>query len=218
MMVEAISRTRKELTEKKAREVFESEHVQKREDLQSRLKEAGCRMWDYDRIRQSAEERIAGVEALGKELKAEAAAASRYQRETYDQYYRLCREWRTEETKSRREFRATFHRNWVREPLKLPDFPPSLLPFNKYSTLAEPQRSAAPLPTNAETARTEVSAWVGSTSERRPTQETRRTPQSRGLPVKFVDYSETLRRWNCFSLRELKAEHWSRQPRDPSRK
>ena len=35
------------------------------------------------------------------------------------------------------------------------------------SKLAEPQRSAAPPPTNAETWRTEVSAWVGSTSERR---------------------------------------------------
>ena len=82
-MVEAISRARKELSEK-AREVFENEHEQKRRDLQSRLEEAARRMWDHDRIRQNTEERIAGVEALVKELKAEAAAASRDQRETYD--------------------------------------------------------------------------------------------------------------------------------------
>ena len=43
-MVEAISRARKELTEKKAREVFEDEHEQKRSDLQSRLEEAARRM------------------------------------------------------------------------------------------------------------------------------------------------------------------------------
>ena len=48
-MVKAISRARKELTEKKAKEVFESEHEQKRRDLQSRLEEAARRMWDYDR-------------------------------------------------------------------------------------------------------------------------------------------------------------------------
>ena len=205
-MVKAISKTRKELTEKKAREVFESEHVQKREDLQSRLEEAARWLWDYDRIRQGAEERIAGVEALVKELKAEAAAASRNQRETYVQYHRLCREWRTEETKSRREFSATFHQNWVREPLKLLDLPPSVHPFNEDLKLAEPKQSAAPPPTNAETARTEMSAWVGSTSERRSTQETRRTPQSRGLLAKFVDYSKTLGRSKFLSLRELEGE------------
>ena len=44
------------------------------------------------------------------------------------------------------------------------------------SKLAEPQRLAAPPPTNAETSRTEVSAWVGSTSERRPAQEARWMP------------------------------------------
>ena len=94
----------------------------------------------------------------------------------------------------------------MREPLELPDLPPSVRPFNEDSKLAEPQRSAAPPPTNAETARTEVSAWVGSTSERRPTQETWRTPQSRGLLAKFVDYSKTLGRWKFLSLRELEAE------------
>ena len=175
-MVKAISRARKELTEKKAREVFESEHEQKRRDLQSRLEEAARRMWDFDRVRQNTEERIAGVEALVKELKAEEAAASRDQRETYDQYHRLYREWRLEETKSGREFRATFHQDWVRQLLKLPDLPPSVLPFREDSKLAEPQRSAVPPPTNAEASRTEGSAWVGSTSERRPTQEARRTP------------------------------------------
>ena len=89
-MVEAITRARKELAEKKAREVFKSEHEQKRRDLQSRLEEAARRMWDHDRYRQNTEERIAGVEALVKKLKAEAATASRDQRETYDQYHRLC--------------------------------------------------------------------------------------------------------------------------------
>ena len=91
-MVEAISKTRKELSEKKAREVFEREHALKREDLQSRLNEAARQLWDYDRTRQSAEECIAGAEALVKELKAEAAAVSRNQRETCDQYHRLCQE------------------------------------------------------------------------------------------------------------------------------
>ena len=151
-------------------------------------------MWDHDRIRQNVEERITGVEALVRELKAEAAAASRDQRETYDQYHRLCREWRTEETKSRREFRATFHQDWVREPLKLPDLPPSLLPLKEDSKMAEPQRSAAPPPTNTEASRTEGSAWVVSASEGRPTQKARRTPQSRGLLAKFTDYSKTLGR------------------------
>ena len=193
-MVEAISRARKELTQKKAREVFEREHEGKRRDLQSRLDGAARQMWEYDRARQDTEERIAGVEALVRELKVEAAAASRNQRETYDQYHRLCQEWRTEETKSRREFSATFQQDWVREPLKLPDLPPSVRPFNEDSKLAEPQRSTAPPPTNAETGRTEVSAWVGSTLERRPTQETRRTPQSRGQLAKFVDCSKTLGR------------------------
>ena len=205
-MVEAISRARKELTEKKAREVFENEHEQKRRDLQSRLEEAARRMWDHDRIRQNTEERIAGVEALVKELKAEATAASRDQRETYDQYHRLCREWRTEETTLRWEFRATFHQDWVRQSLKLPDLPPSVLPFKEDSKLAEPQRSAAPPPTNAEASRTEGSAWVGSTSERRPTLEARWPPQPRGLRAKFAHHSKTLGRWKFLFLRELEAE------------
>ena len=49
------------------------------------------------------------------------------------------------------------------------------------SKRAEPQRLAAPLPTNAETSR-EVSAWVGSTSERRTA--ARWTPQPRALRAK----------------------------------
>ena len=68
-IVSAISRARKELTEKKAREVFESKHEQKRRDFQSRLEEAARRMWDHDRIQQNTEGRIAGVQALVKELK-----------------------------------------------------------------------------------------------------------------------------------------------------
>ena len=68
-MVEAISKTRKELSEKKAREVFEREYELKREDLQSRPDEAARQLWDYGRTRQGAEERIAGTEALVKSLK-----------------------------------------------------------------------------------------------------------------------------------------------------
>ena len=50
------------------------------------------------------------------------------------------------------------------------------------SKLAEPQRLAAPLLTNAEISRTEVSAWVGSTSERRTAAGW--TPPPRGLRAK----------------------------------
>ena len=167
-VVQVISRAREELAEKKAREFFEDEPEKKRSYLQSRLEEAARRMSDHDRVLRTTEERIAGAEALVKEFKAEAAAASSNQRETCDQYHRHCREWRTEEARSEREFRATFHQAWLQKPLKLPDFPPWVLPFKEDSKLAEPQRSAAPQPTNAEASRTEVSAWAGSTSERRP--------------------------------------------------
>ena len=146
-----------------------------------------------------------------KELKAEAAAASKDQRQTYDQYHRLCREWRTEETRSERKFRSTFHQDWVRQPLKLSALPPSVLPFKEDSKLAEPQRSAAPPSTNAEASRTEVSAWVGSTSERRPAQEARWTPQPRGLRAKFTDHSKTLGRWKFHSLREIEAARHQEQ-------
>ena len=50
------------------------------------------------------------------------------------------------------------------------------------SKLADPQRLAVSPPTNAETSRTEVSAWVGSTPERRTA--ARWTPQPRGLRAK----------------------------------
>ena len=50
------------------------------------------------------------------------------------------------------------------------------------SKRAEPQRSAAPPPTNMKTSRIEVSAWVGSTSERQTA--ARWTPQPRGLRAK----------------------------------
>ena len=172
-MMEAIARGRKKLAEKKAREVFE--------DLQSRLDEAARRLWNDDHTRQRAEECIADAEAWIKELKAEAAAASSNQRETYDQYHKLCHEWQAEEMKSRQKFSGTFPQDLVLEPLKLPDLPPSVLHFRD-SKLAKPQRLAAPPPTNAETSRAEVSAWVGSTSEGRTA--ARRTPQPRGLRAK----------------------------------
>ena len=172
-MMEAIARGRKKLAEKKAREVFG--------DLQSRLDEAARRLWNDDHTRQCAEERIADAEARIKELKAEAAAASSNQCETYDQYHKLCQEWRAEEMKSRQKFSGTFHQDLVLQPLKLPDLPPSVLHFRD-SKLAEPQRLAAPPPTNAEISRAEVSAWVGSTSERRTA--ARRTPQPQGHRAK----------------------------------
>ena len=50
-MVEAITRARKDWSEKKAREVFEREHASKREDLQNRLDEAARQLWDDDRTR-----------------------------------------------------------------------------------------------------------------------------------------------------------------------
>ena len=169
-MMEAIARGRKKLAEKKAREVFGA--------LQSRLVEAARRLWNDDHTRQRAEER---VEARIKELKVEAAAASSNQCETYDQYHKLCQEWRAEEMKSRQKFSGTFHQDLVLQPLKLPDLPPSVLHFRD-SKLAEPQRLAAPPPTNAEISRAEVSAWVGSTSERRTA--ARRTPQPQGHRAK----------------------------------
>ena len=129
-MMETIARGRKKLAEKKAREVFE--------DLQSRLDEAARRLWNDDHTRQRAEERIAEAEARIKELKAEAAAASNKQREAYDQYHKLCQEWRAEEMKSRQKFSGTFHQDWMREPLRLPDLPPSVRHFRD-SKLAEPQ-------------------------------------------------------------------------------
>ena len=58
-MVEVISGARKELTEKKVKEVFEDEHEQKRRDLQSRLEEAARRMWDHDRTLQNTDTSLA---------------------------------------------------------------------------------------------------------------------------------------------------------------
>ena len=92
-MVEAIARARKERSDKMAREVFEKVYASKKEDLQSRLDETTRRLWDDDHTRQRAEERIADAEARIKALQAEAAAASSNQRETYDQYHKLCQEW-----------------------------------------------------------------------------------------------------------------------------
>ena len=169
-MMEAIARGRQKLAEKKAREVFE--------DLQSRLDEVARRLWNDDHTRQRAEERIADAEDRIKELKG----GSGCQRETYYQYHKLCQEWQAEEMKSRQNFSGTLHQDLVLEQtLKLPDLPPSVLHFRD-SKLAEPQRLAAPPPTNAETSRAEVSAWVGSMSEDRTA--ARRTPQPRGLRAK----------------------------------
>ena len=203
-MVEAISRALERSCRRRRPERSLRGNTRQK-GIQSRLDEAARQLWDYDRIRQGTEERIAGAEVLIKELKAEAAAASRKQRETYDQYHMLRQEWRVEEIKARWKFSTTFHQGWVREPLKLPDLPPSVRHF-KDQKIAEPQRSAAPPPDNTEAERKEVPAWVGSTSERRPTQEARRTPQARGLLAKFVDHSKTLGRWKFLSLRELEAE------------
>ena len=203
-MVEAIARARKERLEKRAREDFEREHASKSEDPQNRLDEAARQLWDNDHTRQRAEERIAEAEARIKELRAEATAASRIRRETFDQYRKLCQEWRAEEMKSRRKGSGTFHQDLVLEPLKLPDLPPSVRPFEDQKQ-AEPQRSAASPLDNAKAARA-GSASVGSTSERRLTLEARRTPQARGLLAKFVYHSKTLGRWKFLSLRELEAE------------
>ena len=180
-MEEAITRARKERPEKMAREVFEREYASKKEDLQSRLDEAAHRLWNDDHTQQRAEERIAEAEARIKKLRAEETAASRSQRETFDQYRKLCQEWRAEEMKSRRKCSGTFHQDLVLEPLELPDLPPSVR-HSRDSKLAEPKRLTTPPPTNAETSKTEVSAWLGSTSERRTA--ARRTPQPRGLRAK----------------------------------
>ena len=184
-MEEAMARARKERSNKKSREDLEREHDAKRVDLQTRLDEAARQLWGDERTRQSAEERIADAEARIKELKAEAAAASSNQRETYDQYHKLRQEWRAEERKSRQKFSGTFHQDLVLEPLRLPDLPPSVRLFEKR---AEPQRSAAPPPDNAEAAKP-VPAWVGF-PPRRPTLEAGRTPPARGLLAKFVDHSK----------------------------
>ena len=199
-MEEAMARARKERSDKKAREDMEREHAVKRVDLQTQLDEAARQLWGDERTRQGAEERIADAEARIKELKAEAAAASSNQRETYDQYHKLRQEWRAEERKSRHKFSGTSHQDLVLEPRRLPDLPPSVRRFEKR---AEPQRSAAP-PPDAEAARP-VPAWVGSTS-RRPTLEARRTPPARGVLAKFVDYSKALGRWKFLSMRELEEE------------
>ena len=98
-VVEAISRAREELAEIKASEVFEEEHERKRSGLQSQLEETARRMWTHDRVLRDMEKRIAGADALVKELEAEVAAASTNQRETYEQHHRYCREWRAEESK-----------------------------------------------------------------------------------------------------------------------
>ena len=106
---EAMARARKERSDKKAREDLEREHAAKGVDPQSRLDEAARQLWDDERTRQGAEEHIAEAESRIKELRAEATASSRSQRETFNQYRKLCQEWRAEETKSSRKVSGTFH-------------------------------------------------------------------------------------------------------------
>ena len=64
--MEAISRAREDLAEKKTREVFVEEQEKKRSYFQSRLEEAARRMWTHDRELRDTEEHIAGAEALVK--------------------------------------------------------------------------------------------------------------------------------------------------------
>ena len=194
-VLEAISRAREELAEKKAREVFREEHERKRSDLQRQLEQTARRMWTHDRVLRDMEERIAGVEALVKELKAEVAVASTNQRETYYQDHRFCRERRTEEARSELEFKAAFHQNWLQQPLKLPHLPSSVIFLKEDSKLAGSQRTAPQQSTSAEASSTEVPDWVGSTSEHGPPQhEIRWTPQRQEGRTKFLDRFNTLGR------------------------
>ena len=97
--------------------------------------------------------------------------------------------------RSKREFKAAFHQDWLRQPLKLPDLPPSVLFLKEDSKLAGSQRTATPQPTSAEVSSTEVPAWVGSTSERRPPQhEVRGTSQPLKGRTKGLDRFNTLGR------------------------
>ncbi|CAM9924595.1 unnamed protein product, partial [Ascophyllum nodosum] len=120
-MEEAMARARKERSDKKARQDLEREHAVNRVDLQTQLDEAARQLWGDERTRQGAEERVADAEAQIKELKAEAAAASSHQRETYDRYQKLRQEWRSEERKSKQKFSGTSLQDLVLEPLRLPD-------------------------------------------------------------------------------------------------
>ena len=73
------------------------------------------------------------------------------------------------------------------------------------SALVEPQRTTIILqqPASAEASDTEVPAWVGSTSERRPLQpEVRWTPHPWEGRTRFVDRFNTLGKWKFHSLRE----------------
>ena len=118
----------------------------------------------------------------------EVAATSVSQLETYNQYHRHRREWSVEEARSEREFKAAFHQDWLRQPLELPDLPPSVLSRTENSRLGGSQRTAPKQPTSAEAPITEVSAWVGSTSERRlPYHVIKWTPQPRQGRTKFLD-------------------------------
>ena len=211
-VVEAIPRAREELAEKKARQVFEEEHQRKISDLQNQLEETVRQMWTQDRVLRNAEERIAGAEALIKKLRAEVAATSTSQRETYNQYHRYCRQWRTEEARSEREYKAAFHQDWLHTIAQAARSFPSGLSRKEDSRLAGSQRTATPPPTSAEASNTEVPAWVGSTSERRPLQpEVMWAPQPRERRTKFVDRFNTFGKWKFNSLRELASSQYRDQ-------
>ena len=67
-------------------------------------------------------------------------------------------------------------------------------------------------------ARAEVSAWVGSTPERRSVQEPRWTPQPWDIITKFIDRFNTLSGWKFHSLRELGSAQYQEQIDPPAQR
>ena len=116
------------------------------------------------------EDRIAGMEAALEDLKADVEATITNQREEYHQFLRHCKDWRAEEARSEQNFRATFRQDWPRQPLVFPDLPPSVKTRREDPRPTGSQRTPVQV-TGAAAAGAEVSAWVGSSSERRPVQE-----------------------------------------------
>ena len=96
-VVGPISKSRNELPETKASQVFEQEYRRKRSGYQKQLEEMVKKLWKQDRLLRNTEERISDAIALFKELKAEVAATTSGYREIFEQYNRSCREWRAEE-------------------------------------------------------------------------------------------------------------------------
>ena len=62
-MEEAMAKARKERSDNKARQNLEREYAVKRGDLQIQLDEAARQLWEDERTRQGAEERVADAEA-----------------------------------------------------------------------------------------------------------------------------------------------------------